>query len=1316
MNTSGALPIDVTVDGRRHSHQVEGSTISEKPNSTAYNCDDIKRYSRLNLFDLRNGLQSRRRPESGIRAGLQSLGIWKFNNGGNAHQNSVNTSREGNGISNSTCGASHSMQMSTHSSVRSQRSPSRRDLNAVSVSNSSLQHNLPHHNLNKNFIDHRSISSSHLMPAFAKRRLAASTNNVTGVGFQNLPGSGNLCYDSNSRSQTPTDIKDVLNLNGISIASNGHVRQRTQGQLYDYPHRGNSSDVHNTYLSPQKKKHEYDRDRDMELQSNNGRLSSPVTLGSSRQSGVSNERRIGSGRLLPRDVNWDFHTTQDRDKTQNMSNVSTAEKEIVGSNSLIQFRSGVRYSDRQYDRIAGGNEYIDRRHLERRSGDENFREKYEYMDNTHSPSFHGSSTKRDFYGADASLSQHTNHNRNRRNHHYNDRNEEPEWFSSGPTSQHDTIELRGFEEIDDHYKSNAIAVNGPVKRANFASSRKVSENSSSLADSILNLSKSKSREELQESLEQERERIHCANKSPTNLLCIKNESEDVANEEEKNKLNGTGDNNGNTNCLKLTRNKSTIDSTLEDFLEKEGTSENRNNTKINAREIEFNFDVFLNPNLDPLTHTLMLGNNSVCEAIGTSRFSRWFGNKVVVNDTQISTGSNNVGNNTTLLPGFGESENETNTLMEFLNKLPHLQDSGISQKAITSVGELEARMREVNVVNEISSGTEKVCLDIKRKEDEERALELILPINNDQLTTGQPKAGEVEAFKKLLEQLGSENKQIQQQHKQLQQHVPPNMQMNVLVSEQNRSAPIPPLNIVHPVTILPSTPRPQQLLLKNEELNKIINPQVLRQQLTNNTDVASISHSQPIQLPMFGNHSEKRLETQNLYQHIQRGEISIRFLEQELSNPNTSLQAKEAIASVLSDYSNISHNQQNSKSGPTGHQQQHSPIPICNSSGKANQNPSPTNPSSEQLLQQPLTHISNANVMIQGQSDRALLLPTHQSSNHQVIPSQRDSQFHTHTTMQNAMMQRKIEEQQLQPDSHKRRQEIQKQSQSNHILLGHSESDIQQKSILLSNNMQQPSQQHISHTIHQQQRHINSPTPLAFTPTSVLRKMTAEKDNVVIQQQNKAVTQNAYTNFQTNQQNTQQPITTQPRMILGGNHSQQLQQMSSSNQSLTQAPQQHPMQAMRNSIGPMKWPIHLVTQNMPSTKPMGRPILKGTFPPQTSSQQNPPQQQMSQISQMMFNKLDFQQIQQQQRMKATQSSQHVLNQPTSPFHQHSQQASGHTTIISQVHQQQLYQQQRVLALQRHQQQQYHLQQQLQHQQHPSIDALNRNSKLSTLQF
>lgn len=41
----------------------------------------------------------------------------------------------------------------------------------------------------------------------------------------------------------------------------------------------------------------------------------------------------------------------------------------------------------------------------------------------------------------------------------NDRDEEPEWFSGGPTSQNDTIELRGF---DDPYESNEISASPPL--------------------------------------------------------------------------------------------------------------------------------------------------------------------------------------------------------------------------------------------------------------------------------------------------------------------------------------------------------------------------------------------------------------------------------------------------------------------------------------------------------------------------------------------------------------------------------------------------------------------------------------------------------------------------------------------------------------------------------------------------------------------------------------------------------------------------------------------------------------------------------------
>lgn len=63
-------------------------------------------------------------------------------------------------------------------------------------------------------------------------------------------------------------------------------------------------------------------------------------------------------------------------------------------------------------------------------------------------------------------------------------------------------------------------------------------------------------------------------------------------------------------------------------------------------------------------------------------------------------------------------------------------------------------------------------------------------------------------------------------------------------------------------------------------------------------------------------------------------------------------------------------------------------------------------------------------------------------------------------------------------------------------------------------------------------------------------------------------------------------------MILGGNHSQQQLQMSTNiqvpPQSLYQISQQVPMQSARNTLAPMKWPLHLVNQNMSAIKPMGK--------------------------------------------------------------------------------------------------------------------------------
>lgn len=79
---------------------------------------------------------------------------------------------------------------------------------------------------------------------------------------------------------------------------------------------------------------------------------------------------------------------------------------------------------------------------------------------------------------------------------------------------------------------------------------------------------------------------------------------------------------------------------------------------------------------------------------------------------------------------------------------------------------------------------------------------------------------------------------------------------------------------------------------------------------------------------------------------------------------------------------------------------------------------------------------------------------------HQRIPSPRELQVHTQNIMQRALIKKKLEEQQ---ENFRKKQEMQQRGQSP----GGGASPA---------------------------KHISSPTPLAFTPTAVLRKMTADKD------------------------------------------------------------------------------------------------------------------------------------------------------------------------------------------------------------------------------
>lgn len=120
----------------------------------------------------------------------------------------------------------------------------------------------------------------------------------------------------------------------------------------------------------------------------------------------------------------------------------------------------------------------------------------------------------------------------------------------------------------------------------------------------------------------------------------------------------------------------------------------------------------------------------------------------------------------------------------------------------------------------------------------------------------------------------------------------------------------------------------------------------------------------------------------------------------------------------------------------------------------------------------------------------------------QRIPSPRELQYHTQSIMQNALIRKKLEEQR---ENFRKRQEAQQaqqqQSQQNPSSTT-SNSSVGTNPVNASNappplpNTSQPQQpiSQAANPVHSSPvKHTQSPTPLAFTPTSVLRKMTADK-------------------------------------------------------------------------------------------------------------------------------------------------------------------------------------------------------------------------------
>ncbi|XP_067627709.1 eukaryotic translation initiation factor 4E transporter isoform X2 [Eurosta solidaginis] len=1198
--------------------------ITDNTNTNVFDGDVAKRYKRPKLLAIRQGLPMRCSPKSNLKAKLKFLGLWKINNNANLHQNDERTNNEYYNLSGALDQQTVHMPPA-RPNTRRYLSPSKQEQR---LAYNGSQQNLSEPSISKTFIDHRSISSSHLMPAFVKKKMTASTIN-------------------------PSMTQTKVLLNSTGIGPNPLVAQTTG----EYKNGIWGNTLSGTSYAPPRH-----------------RVKAHFGI-------TANERRIGSGRLIPRQVDWESRNTHDNEKSPNSTKVvSITDKGALAKNHFAPQESGLA-TDRRFDHTAY-NEHMDQQTFDRSrvSVDEHPGDNYEYSNSTKSAKTHSTGVPREDM---PKFQPPALRNRNTRNYQYNDRNEEPEWFSGGPTSQHDTIELHGFEDIDEHL--NITAPTGNSNRSTILTpSRKLSESSSSRASSTLNLNISKSREALCSSQDQEKDVKQSPNVSPKNVVSTCNNAISAKSnssvDEEQNNLLGRNNDCNNTNPVTTHINQSSNVGSTNFLLD--DTSQQNASAGLTSKEQDFSFDVFLNPSLDPLKHTLMRGDNpmgNADEVLGSSRFSRWFGNKPIDESTQPSTSTKNSSSTITELSNTNCRKSETNTLLEFLNKLPALPDSKPINKAtsIPSVEELEARMRAIDTGKEDSFETGFTDITSISTEKKDNDINKVFSMDQEK-ACATPQEGEIQAFKMLLQKLGSCSMQ-QQQHQQQQLFFqqllqPSNLQTGILTTPESRNAPIKPLHIMETGNTFGRAHLLQHMHVKNDDAN-IAHMQFKQQQQHNHGDITNVQQPQSETQNLsayFANQPEKHFGARNFHQHPARGEIPINFLQQEINNSNAAQHFKE-VTMALREMPDIER-QTRQQSPLLG---RNSEMPLSNQMS-----------SNESFLHHIFDQKLKSNEIL---LDRNPQTPHFQHQNTQVMPGQRELQLHTQTIMQNAMRKKKIDDHQLQqtPQNSFRRQPIVTQ--------------------------QQQQQAHNQSTIQQQHRHINSSTPLAFTPTSVLRKMTAEKDNfntstadkfhsattAGMQQQNKALPpENTFIKPQNAQQQMyQQPIATQPRMILGGKLSQP-QQISNNNNTppsgLTQSRPQ-PIQSMRST--PLNWPFNFLNHNIPATKPIGRPILKGSMSSQSTNPQHPPQSQ----TEFMLNHLDFQQIQQ-QRLK---SQQQLV-----PFPQGSATSASipsHSMLMTQAQQQQQVYQQRALALQR-QQHQFHVQQQLhnQHQHDQPLEIYNHN--------
>ncbi|KAL1501261.1 hypothetical protein ABEB36_006616 [Hypothenemus hampei] len=550
--------------------------------------------------------------------------------------------------------------------------------------------------------------------------------------------------------------------------------------------------------------------------------------------------------------------------------------------------------------------------------------------------------------------------------------DEPEWFSSGPISQNDTIELRGFDDSDKPKTSKARQERNKQRVKDWFKKKGYNCNFVDV--------KEKEDEETKEN---------------------KNGSEPEPTEEK-------GDNNQREPNTKA---------------QLEGQTEDKRTTS-HASEHSFDFDEFLKG--ENIPGLLPNGVGAETEK-STSRFSRWFKKDSPVKDEGPSTSSRK---------SSLQEDNHIKHLLEDIN------ESNAYFAPISPAGLMDDKNRSslgqpVNIMDMLSRGNRSEGWNAKPSgpgmgskilslDELEAKYRQNSSSEHSKPHVQKPDEEMTAAFKRLQAGGGSSVPQNGPMNK------PPAMSLLEMLShsQQQDEARLAAAQQQQ----LFNTMHPQQQPMHNDLALKMQQAQLQQKQqidMLGKLMSANAIRASPL-LDMGAQQSRELLtrpEAQAILQGLTRGEITAQHLCQQLANPALQPRHREMLVTILK----------------------------LQGSGN-NYGPSPRVLSPAPMAQ----HHLYAQQQQQQQQLRVSPLPP--NAMHQRVPSPRELQVHTQNILQRALIKKKLEEQ---TENFRKKQEMQQRGASPNMGIGSQQAG---------------------------QKGIVSPTPLAFTPTSVLRKMTAEKD------------------------------------------------------------------------------------------------------------------------------------------------------------------------------------------------------------------------------